>query len=268
MTAAELGSPDYRAILNLLGAVHETTGPSQFAQVLMKLLPSVVACDLISYNEIDLVGGATQTYFEPTLVPRPQLEEAFALYIDQHPLVRNYAATRDPRPLRLSDFLSLPQLRRLDLYHEVFQPLETNHQLAFSLAIEGDSVIGIGLNRTRSDFSERDLAAMAMLQPHLAAASEHAMLRGRWQAQRSQHEAVTAMLSTLTGREQQVARLIGDGRSNQAIARTLGISSRTAEKHVTNLLTKLRFSSRAELIARLRPAADGLGDDSLASHLH
>ncbi|UQX86942.1 LuxR C-terminal-related transcriptional regulator [Jatrophihabitans telluris] len=251
VSSAELSAADFQAILNLLGAAHETTGPAEFAQVLMAGLSSVVPCDLISYNEIDLVGGATQTYFEPALVPRPQLEEAFAHFIDQHPLVRNYAETRDPRPLRMSDFICLSELRRLDLYHEVFLPLETNHQLAFSLAIEGNQVIGIGLNRRSADFSARDVAAMSVLQPHLTAASHHAILRGRWQAQEDQGAQVTAMLGALTGREREVALLIAEGCSNRTVARSLGISDRTAENHVANLLRKLGLSSRTELAARL-----------------
>jgi DNA-binding CsgD family transcriptional regulator len=260
---AELSAADHRAILDLLGAAHESTGPAEFAHVLMGGLSSVVGCDLISYNEIDLIGGATQTYFEPTLVPRPQLEEAFALFIDQHPLVRDYAETREPRPLRMSDFVSLPELHRLDLYHEVFSPLETNFQLAFSLAIEGDQVIGVGLNRRTSDFSDRDVAAMSALQPHLTAASEHAVLRGRWKAQRDLDSEVAATVSMLTEREQEVALLIVEGSSNRAIARRLGISSRTAENHVANLLRKLELASRTQLVARLRPLARNL-DDRLA----
>lgn len=253
MTSAELSAADYRAILDLLGAAHTATGPIEFAQVLMTGLSSVVGCDLISYNDIDLIGGATQTYFEPVLAPRPQLEEAFALFIDQHPLVRSYAATRDPCPLRMSDFISLPALRRLDLYHEVFTPLETNYQLAFSLAISGDQVIGIGLNRRSSDFSARDMAAMAILQPHLVAASEHAGLRARASLQQAQRDEVGAMLSTLTSREREVALLIGHARSDRAIARSLGISDRTAEKHAAQVLRKLGLASRTELVARLRP---------------
>jgi DNA-binding CsgD family transcriptional regulator len=254
VSSTDLGSADLQAILDLLGAAHETTGAEEFSHVLLGCLAGVVPCDLISYNDIDLVGGATQTLFEPALVPRPQLEEAFTLFLDQHPLVRDYAATRDPRPLRLSDFISQPELHRLDLYHEVFQPLETNHQLAFSLAIDGDHVIGIGLNRRSADFSDRDVAAMSVLQPHLTAAFDHSMLRARRQAEQHLRDRVAAMLSLLTEREQEVALLVADGRSNRAIARSLGISDRTAENHMANLLRKVSVASRAELAARLRPA--------------
>src|SRR6516162_1499098 len=53
----------------------------------------------------------------------------------------------------------------------------------------------------------------------------------------------------LTARELQVARLIARGRSNKQIAAELVISQRTAENHVEHILTKLGFTSRAQVAA-------------------
>jgi len=53
----------------------------------------------------------------------------------------------------------------------------------------------------------------------------------------------------LTRRELQVARLIAGGRSNREIAAELVISQRTAENHVEHILTKLGFTSRAQVAA-------------------
>jgi non-specific serine/threonine protein kinase len=59
----------------------------------------------------------------------------------------------------------------------------------------------------------------------------------------------------LTTRELQVARLVAGGRSNKQIAAELVISRRTAEGHVERILTKLGFTSRAQVAAwaALRP---------------
>lgn len=51
----------------------------------------------------------------------------------------------------------------------------------------------------------------------------------------------------LTKRERQVADLIGEGLTNQAIARRLVISPRTAQGHVEHILAKLGFTSRAQV---------------------
>jgi DNA-binding NarL/FixJ family response regulator len=61
----------------------------------------------------------------------------------------------------------------------------------------------------------------------------------------------------LTEREREVLDLIADGRSNQAIARTLTISPKTVANHVSNIFAKLHVAGRAEAIVRARDA--GLG---------
>ena len=52
----------------------------------------------------------------------------------------------------------------------------------------------------------------------------------------------------LTGREHEVAMLIGQGKSNSEIAFELVLSKRTVETHVSHILSKLGFSNRAQVI--------------------
>jgi DNA-binding CsgD family transcriptional regulator len=56
----------------------------------------------------------------------------------------------------------------------------------------------------------------------------------------------------LTRREAEVARLLSQGRSNQAIARELGISEHTARHHTQRILAKLEVHSRGEAGAKIR----------------
>ena len=51
----------------------------------------------------------------------------------------------------------------------------------------------------------------------------------------------------LTRREREVARLIAEGKSNHEIADALVIAERTVEGHVSNILSKLGFRSRAQI---------------------
>lgn len=55
--------------------------------------------------------------------------------------------------------------------------------------------------------------------------------------------------SSLTGRERQTLNLIVAGRSNKEIARLLGISVKTVDRHRTSLMQKLDVHSVAQLIA-------------------
>jgi DNA-binding NarL/FixJ family response regulator len=65
--------------------------------------------------------------------------------------------------------------------------------------------------------------------------------------QPSQVEASGLAASGLTAREQEVATLIAQGRSNRAIAAALVVGIKTVEAHISRILTKLGFSSRAQI---------------------
>jgi DNA-binding CsgD family transcriptional regulator len=87
-------------------------------------------------------------------------------------------------------------------------------------------------------------------QEHLAAASEIARRLGLRPLERE----IAAVgggtrRGVLTAREEEVAALVAEGLSNRQIARRLRLSERTAENHVTHILTKLGFDSRARIAA-------------------
>lgn len=63
-------------------------------------------------------------------------------------------------------------------------------------------------------------------------------------------------LTSLTSREREILALVAEGKSNRDIAEELVISERTARTHVSNLLAKLRLSSRTQ--AALLAIREGL----------
>ncbi len=67
----------------------------------------------------------------------------------------------------------------------------------------------------------------------------------------------TASCSPLSAREREVAELISRALSNRDIAQRLVLSERTVETHVRNILIKLGFSSRTEIVAWVLRASPG-----------
>jgi pimeloyl-ACP methyl ester carboxylesterase/DNA-binding CsgD family transcriptional regulator len=90
--------------------------------------------------------------------------------------------------------------------------------------------------------------------------SSHLFYHGDWAAVL---EAILGFLcrptrQRLTDREFEVAELVTEGLTNDAIARRLSVAPRTVETHAENIRRKLRVSSRAQIAAwvteqRLRP---------------
>jgi DNA-binding NarL/FixJ family response regulator len=56
----------------------------------------------------------------------------------------------------------------------------------------------------------------------------------------------------LTGREREVLDLLAEGASNRQIARTLGVSLKTVQNHVSRILDKLQAADRTQAALRAR----------------
>jgi FixJ family two-component response regulator len=67
-------------------------------------------------------------------------------------------------------------------------------------------------------------------------------------AERIRWQAVNAHIVTLTPREREVLEHIVDGKTNKAIATTLGVSPRTLEIHRARILSKTGAEGLAELV--------------------
>jgi serine/threonine-protein kinase PknK len=58
-------------------------------------------------------------------------------------------------------------------------------------------------------------------------------------------------LDVLSPREREVLSLMAEGRSNSGIARELGVTEATVEKHVRNILMKLRLPGTDDVHRRV-----------------
>ncbi|PFH29331.1 helix-turn-helix transcriptional regulator [Burkholderia sp. JKS000303] len=99
-------------------------------------------------------------------------------------------------------------------------------------------------NSTAGRFAPGEIDALARLQP-VAEAALGPLLRARRGIHRIGCEA------RLTYREEQIARLVRDGRSNKEIARDLALGQPTIKTHLMRMYRKLGVSNRTELVGAL-----------------
>jgi predicted ATPase/DNA-binding CsgD family transcriptional regulator len=119
--------------------------------------------------------------------------------------------------------------------------------------------------RTRKTLGDRGFARAfrrgSTLSPDEAVACalrEQATHAGVGTPQRTEHPAPPG--AELTPRERQVAELVAQGLTDKQIAAALVIAQRTAEGHVQSILTKLRFTTRIQVVTWFRshhPSGEG-----------
>jgi len=102
----------------------------------------------------------------------------------------------------------------------------------------------------RATISLEQTSSAAFARPHFLIEFED--LRGSGGTGYQISRASLSHLVRLTRREQNLARLVCDGRSNQEIADESGLSLETVKSHLHSIFCKLRVPSRSRLMALMR----------------
>ena len=226
---------DLSAVLEFVELAWANAGRLAFPLETLEALAELIPCDLIGYAEIDRVnrrilehdgdGGA---------------EELFWQIIDVHPLCHHQQAYADFSAMRLSDVVSRAQLVRTRVHAEWFAPVGVVAELEVGLARSRKLTRNFVLSRTSGDFSDRDVAVLQLVAPHLARIHELSRLRGAVEPDERER---------LTAREAEVLELVAAGLTNAAIAERLWISPGTVKKHLDNVYAKLGVANRAAAVA-------------------
>ncbi len=217
----------------------------EFCQGMLAALREAVPSDICALNEVPADPPRTVSIAEPE-VPAA-LHAAFARHGGENPLVRRHMRTRDGRAVRFSDVITRRELHHLDLYREVYLPLGIEYQIAFTLPSSSPRVLGVALSRSGRDFTagERDL--LNLVRPYLIQAYRNALEHTRLARGVSGRLALEDLGDLgLTRRQAQTLRLVAMGHSDQDAAQELGISVRTAQKHLELAYRTLGVSDRSQ----------------------
>ena len=153
-------------LLQTIHALSLVEDIDDFGPTVLGEIDDLVPSDLSSYNEVDPSAGRAVVIGRPHQPTAAELD-AWKRWAHQNPCLDNVLRTGDGSPRRISDFLSAAEFHGLELYAEVYRPLQVEHQVAFCLASSDPLVIGIALNRRETDFDDEELQLLDILRPHL-----------------------------------------------------------------------------------------------------
>ena len=171
-----------------------------------------------------------------------KLLEAVERNLFDHPFTQHVLKHGQHGALILSDFLTLPRLRRTRLYREALEPAGVGRLIAAgAMGGPGRATLTLARPESAPDFNERDRRVLEMLLPHFEQARANVERETLRRATRSQ----SLKASGLTPRETEVALWLAQGKSNPEIAIILGGPVRTVEKHVERILRKMGVENRS-----------------------
>jgi DNA-binding CsgD family transcriptional regulator len=236
-----------------LDFVHDATdlvgGPDVFPRPVLTRLARLIPCDEVGYCELDrsrnrVLRGAS-SLVEPC-APMPDLLEHFWRIVDLHPLCLHRERTRDFSAVKLSDFMTLRQLRRTQVYCDWFGFFGIDHELEAGIPSPRWHTKTFLFDRAPGrDFSERDRQMLNLLRPHLSRLYEIARLR-----QSVDGGSLSNPDLPLTRREREILEYLRRGHTNRQIGQILFISPLTVRRHLESIYAKLGVHSRTAAALR------------------
>lgn len=241
---------DVRRLLAVTGSLYEAgqAGRGPFLHAVVEGVARLVPSDVVAYHEIDADGRSVAALATPSTAVPPQAPAVLARHATTHPLIRHYRRTGDPGTRRLSEFVTLRQLRDLGIYSELYGVMGTERQIAFPFPGQGP-LSGIAVSRGGRDFDARESTLLELLRPHVIAALHHSRTQAWLRAQPFGIEPDPTL--PLTTQEVEVLRQVALGRTNAEIARALTLSARTVQKHLENVYGKVGVRTRAGAVSRV-----------------
>ena len=198
-------------------------------RLIFSWLPRLIHSDFVACNEF-VQGRADRITSTVTTDAVSKLAEPFGALIQQHPCYAPQAELGISSPLKISDFITQRQFHHLGLYQEVYKHLEVEHQMILSVAPSPGDMVSLVLSNSQKDFNERDRVVLALLQPVIHRAFQKMRQR--------------KLLASLSAREADVLSWVAEAKTNKEIALILGISSRTVQKHLESIFSKLGVETR------------------------
>jgi DNA-binding CsgD family transcriptional regulator len=178
MARSVLSQREVAAVLEAAESFLEVDSVAELRQCAVDTVASLLPETVVSWNEVDLSGGQlamVRSEWPPAPTDPNQLrkfDEAFIANVMEHPVIARYQRTRDGRPYAISDFLSVADFHRTNLYQLLYQPLGIEDQISFVLP-DPKLVIGIAANRKRRGFPARERMICNLLRAHLVHASRN-----------------------------------------------------------------------------------------------
>jgi DNA-binding CsgD family transcriptional regulator len=167
---------DLEVSLSYLRELYAQRDLESFKHHILTTIGSVVPSESVIYVDPsvsvtvdDSAEGASAWESEPAF-SSPDLAEIVEIhgsYIDENPLINHYRRTLDGQAVKITDFLTRSEFRRLGLYNDLFRRVGLDQWMTIVLPHGPLAATAVSLGRSGKDFSERDRLTLNLLRPHL-----------------------------------------------------------------------------------------------------
>lgn len=232
-------------VLTLVGELLGLLDLDELCQALLRTMREEFGADWCALHEVPADLPNTISMTDPAIPV--EMHELFARYADQNPIAAYFLKTRDGRATRFSDLMTRGELHQLEIYKLIYGPLGIDCQIAMMLPSGAERILGLVLSRGKRDFSDRERDVLNLARPYLIQIYRNALASTR-SAPRPPADIPLENLQALglTRRQAEVLSLLATGSTATEAASALGISARTAQKHLERCYRTLGVANRTQ----------------------
>ncbi len=262
MTFREVTERDYRTICSGIGEMQNAPSLDDMKRTLVRTAMKVVPCDHGGFSEVDLHFGRFEFFSsEPEVVEwAHRRADTWNKLFPTHPVVRFRLENPDVRVVRLSDVIPASSFRQTGLYHELFREVRSEYQAVMHLGHDPNTALPVGalpntlgvpLNRSSSDFSDREMQSLTLLQQLALPVLRLKRIQHQYElldaATLSPQLRRNLMRLGLSQRQAEVAFWMLKGKSNTVIGAILDVGAQTVRQHTIEIYRRLGVTGRLML---------------------
>ncbi len=261
-----LPAEEWLALDHIIFALHDCGTVGNLEDFVLNGLPGKLGADFASWNEHNpemfLERVENSESHREKIAP---LVAALNESLPTHPLFPDYFDFGTGKVVysdtvdRTRAAVSEEEYRNTDFFLNVADKLGIEDQLVMHVYVRDGRGILLTFHGSR-EFSQQDLLKASIVRGHVIARL-HTLYRETEKLRESRKRITGELDAILSDRERQVTERICTGETNSMIADSLALSTRTVDKHVTNVLRKLELANRYQLISKY---AHWLGQDEPA----
>jgi DNA-binding CsgD family transcriptional regulator len=224
-------------LLNAVECIHSQDNLSTFHVCLFRAISGLVEDVVITMDSTRLTDGKAESRNTKEAVMSQEMQSVFLELLPENPAA---PALRDGARglLRVTDFVTQREFERTALYNEIMRPNDVRYQLLIPLDMPGH-IAAVSISR-RSQFSQSEIKKLHLFSPHLVRALCNAQTITRLRAFASDVPKPELLrILGLTPQESHIMHWLIQGKRDSEIAQILNSKTRTVEKHIQHIFTKL-----------------------------
>jgi DNA-binding CsgD family transcriptional regulator len=231
---------DLRLVLDVLYELGSVPSSDPFPLPMLDRLGALLGAETTAYGEFSLWedGRNYSTDYSVRSRGRPEWVSMSVRRLWQQDPISCHLNARATEPLAISDRVTQRAFQRLEIFQDVYRPLDTADCFRLYLPAPKGKSRHFWFEHSQWGLRQRERELLELMRPHFV-------------RHRQQWRPTSSDLACLTVREREILELLADGDTNPQIATKLRISPHTVRTHLEHIFEKLDVKTRTEAAARV-----------------